>query len=72
VIHCLIGVSNKIVKIGFDYMLEIVKCEGHGTLEGCSDVFKAERNHLVCESTPRPNKFHLMLILGFNLNLVIP
>jgi hypothetical protein len=72
VIHSLTGVSNKIIKIGFDYLLEIVKCEGHSLLEGSSDIFKVERHILVCESTPRENKFHLMLVLGLNINLVIP
>jgi hypothetical protein len=72
VIHSLTGVSSEIVEIGFDYMLEIVKCEGHSSLEGFSDVLKAERHLPVCECTPRENKCHLMLVLGLNLNLVIP
>jgi hypothetical protein len=71
VIHSLTRVSNKIVKISLDYMFKIVECEGHSRLEGCSGVFKDERHLLVCESTPRTNKFHLVLILVFNLNLVI-
>jgi hypothetical protein len=72
VIHSLIRVSSEIVKIGFNYMLEIMKFEGHNSLEGCSDVLKAKRNFSVCECTPRKNKFCLMLVLGLNLNLVIP
>jgi hypothetical protein len=72
VIHSLTRVSNKIANIRFDYILKIMECEGHNTLEGCSGFFKAERNLPVCESTPRKNKFRLVLILGFNLNLFIP
>jgi hypothetical protein len=52
-------------------MLEIVKSEGHGLLEGFSNVFKAKSNFTVCDSTPRKNKCHLMLILGFDLNLIV-
>ena len=72
VIHSPMGVSNEIIEIIFDYMLDIVKHEGHISLEGCSDVFKAKRNFPVCESTARTNKCRLVLILRFNLNLVIP
>jgi hypothetical protein len=53
-------------------MLEIVKTKGHGTLEGFSDIFKAERHFSVCKSTPWTNKCCLMLILDFDLNLIIP
>ena len=72
VIYSLTGVRSNIVEIGFEYVLEIMKCEGHSTLEGCSDIFKAKSHLPVCESTPRENKFHLKLVLRFNLNLVIP
>ena len=71
VIHSLVRVSNKIIQVGFDYVFKIVKGESHGTLEGFSDVFKAERNFPVCKSTPRKNKCCLVLILGFDLNLII-
>jgi hypothetical protein len=71
VIHSLTRVSNEIIKVGFDYILVIVKREGHGLLEGYSGVFKIERNFLVCKSTPRTNKCHIMLILRFNMNLVV-
>jgi hypothetical protein len=71
-IHSLTRVSSEIVKIGFEYILEIMKCEGHSSLEGFSSGFKAERNFPVRESTPRTNKCCLMLVLGLNLNLVIP
>ena len=70
-IHSLVRVSSEIIEVGFDYMLEILKREGHGSLEGFSSVFKFKRNFPVCESTPRTNKFRLMLILEFNLNLVV-
>jgi hypothetical protein len=71
VIHSIARVSSEIIEVGFDYMLEIVRSEGHGLLEGFSVIFKTEMNFSVCEITPRTNKFHLMLILGFNLNLVV-
>jgi hypothetical protein len=65
-------VSSEIVEIGFNYMLEIMKCEGHSSLEGCSGILKVEGNILVCECTPRTNEWRLMLVLGLNLNLSIP
>jgi hypothetical protein len=71
VIHSLEIVRSKIIEVSFDYILEIVKSEGHVSLEGFSDVFKAERHYSVCESTPMTNKFHLMLILRFDLNLIV-
>jgi hypothetical protein len=39
-IHSLARVSDKIIKVGFDYVLKIMKRESHGMLEGCSSVFK--------------------------------
>jgi hypothetical protein len=51
-------------------MLEIMKFEGHSSLEGCSDVLKDKRHLSVCECTPRKNKCCLMLVLGLNLNSV--
>jgi hypothetical protein len=35
---------TKISKVSFDYVPKIMKHESHGTLKGCSDVFKAERH----------------------------
>jgi hypothetical protein len=72
VIHSLTRVSSDIVEIGFDYMLQIMKCEGHSSLEDFSGILKVERYLPVCECTPRKNKCHLMLVLGINLNLAIP
>jgi hypothetical protein len=72
VICSITRVRVKIVQVSFDYILMIVKSEGHGTLEGCSRFFKAERHFSVGESTPRTNKFCIVLILMFNLNLFIP
>jgi hypothetical protein len=43
VIHSLARLSREIIKVSFDYSLEIVKSEGHGSLEGFFDVFKAEK-----------------------------
>jgi hypothetical protein len=71
-IHSITGVSSEIVEIGFDYMLEIVKHGGHSSLEGCFRIIKAKRHFPICECTPRTNKFRLMLVLGINLNFVIP
>jgi hypothetical protein len=56
VIHSLVRVCSEIVEIGFEYVLKIMKCEGHSSLECLSYI----------------HKFHLMLVLGINLNLVIP
>ena len=70
-IHFLARVSSNIIKVGFDYVLDIVKRESHGMLEGCSKIFKAERHFPVCKSTPRTYKCRLMLVLRFDLDLVI-
>jgi hypothetical protein len=70
-VHSLARVSSKIIKVGFKYVLEIMKSESNGMLEGCSDVFKAERHFLVCKSTPRTYKCRLVLVLRFDLDLVI-
>jgi hypothetical protein len=56
----------------FDDMLKIMKCKGHGALEGHFDVFKTEMHFPVCKGTPRTSKRHLVLILGFDMNLIIP
>ena len=62
-IHSLMGVSSEIVEISFNYILKIVKCEGHSSLEGYSSVLKSERNFSVCKYTLRTNKLCLMLVL---------
>jgi hypothetical protein len=71
VFHSLTRVISKIIKISFNYIVKIMECEGHSMLEGYFGFFKAEMHLTVCESTQRTNTCHLMLILGFNLNLVI-
>jgi hypothetical protein len=50
-IHPLVGVSIEIIKVGLDYVLNIMKSESYGTLEGFSGIFKDERHFLVCKST---------------------
>jgi hypothetical protein len=62
---------TKIIKVSFDYVLKIMKHENHGTLKGCSNVFKAERHLSVCESSPRKNKCRLVLVFRFNLNFIM-
>jgi hypothetical protein len=52
-------------------MFEVMEREGHSTLKIRSRIFKDERRFLVCKRTPRENECHLMLILGFNLNLIV-
>jgi hypothetical protein len=64
-------VRSQIIEVSFNYVLEIMKGEGHGLLEGFFDIFKEKRHFPVYERTPRTNKFHLMLILGFDLNLTV-
>jgi hypothetical protein len=62
---------SKIVEISFDNVLEIVKRKRSWIVGRFLDVFKAERNFSVCKSTPRKNKCRLMLILGFDMNLIV-
>jgi hypothetical protein len=71
VIGSLARVRRNIIKLSFNYVLKIMKHEIHGTLKGCFGIFKAERHLPVCKITPSTNKCHLVLILGFNLNLII-
>ena len=71
VVHSLARMAGKIIQENFHNRLKIVKGIGHGSLICSSDVFKAEGNFSVCESTTRKNKCSLMLILRFDLNLVI-
>jgi hypothetical protein len=70
-IHTLVRVSSKIIKVGFNYVLDIMKSECHGALEGCFGVFKAKRHFPVCKITPRTYKCCLVLVLRFDLDLVI-
>jgi hypothetical protein len=70
-IHSLVRVSNKIIEVSFNYVLEIMESKIHGSLEGCSGVFQAERHFSVCKLAPRTYECHLMLVFGFDLDLVI-
>jgi hypothetical protein len=70
-IHSLVRVRNKIIEVSFDYVLKIMKSESHGSLEGFSGVFQAERHFSVCKRAPRTHECRLMLVFGFDLDLVI-
>jgi hypothetical protein len=70
-IHSLARVSNKIIKVRFSYVLKIMKRESHGTLKGCSDILRPKGIFQVCKRSPRTNKFHLLLVFVFYLNLII-
>jgi len=70
-IHSLARVSNKIIEVSFDYVFEIMKTKSHGSLEGLSSIFQAERHFLVCKRAPRTYECHLILVFGFDLDLVI-
>jgi hypothetical protein len=70
-IHSLVRVSNKIIEVSFDYVFEIMKSESHGSLEGFSRIFQDERHFLVCKRAPRTYECRLMLVFGFDLDLVI-
>jgi hypothetical protein len=70
-IHSLVRVSIKIIEVSFEYIIEIVKIKIHGALEGCSNIFQAEGHFPVCKISPRTYKFHLVLVLRFDLYLII-
>jgi hypothetical protein len=53
-------------------VFEIVEGERHDPLKSGFNILKAKRNFLVCECTPRTYKRCFMLVLGLDLNLVIP
>jgi hypothetical protein len=70
-IHSLVRVSSNIIDVSFDYVFEIMKSESHGSLEGCYSIFQAEWHFLVYKCAPRTYECHLMLVFGFDLDLVI-
>ena len=45
--------------------------QGHSPLKSGSDILKAKRHLPICKGSPRTNKGHLMLVLGFDLYLVV-
>ena len=67
----LFRMSSKIIKINLDNLLEIMECVRHGPLKSGSNIFKAEGHFLIGEGTPRTNESCLMLIFGFDLDLVV-
>jgi hypothetical protein len=52
-------------------VFEVVKSEQHGPLEGGARIIHAKRHLTIREGTPRTNKSHFMLVLGFDLNLIV-
>jgi hypothetical protein len=44
----------------------------HSALKSCANVLETEREFPIGKSTPRTNKSSLMLILGNNVDLIIP
>jgi hypothetical protein len=44
----------------------------HSTLKSCANILETKREFLIGKSTPRTNKRGLMLILGNNVDLIIP
>jgi hypothetical protein len=70
-IHSLARVRSKIIEVRFEYVFEIMKRESHGSLEGFSGIFQVKRHFLVCKRAPRTYESHLMLVFGFDLDLVI-
>jgi hypothetical protein len=44
----------------------------HSALKSCANVLETKRKFLIGKSTPRTNKSSLMLILGNNVDLIIP
>jgi hypothetical protein len=67
----LFRVSNNIIKISLDNLLDIMECIRYLPLKSGSNIFKAEGHFLIGEGTPKTNESCLMLIFGFHLNLVV-
>src|SRR5713226_2157724 len=63
--------SSEVIQKYFDNGLEIMENQGHCPLKRSSGIFKAERHFSIRKYSPRKNKCGLMLVLGFNLNLII-
>jgi len=53
-------------------VFEVVEGKQHGQLKSGSIILKAKKHFHVCECTPRTNKCYFMLVLGLDLNLVVP
>jgi hypothetical protein len=53
-------------------VFEVVKNKLHGPLESGSSILKAKRHFSIRECTPRTNKICFMLVLGLDLNLIVP
>ena len=64
--------SSKVIQKYFNNGLEIVENQGHRPLKCSSSIFKAERHFSIRKCSPRTNKCGLVLVLGFNLDLIIP
>ena len=62
---------SKIIKISLNDLLNIMECIRHGPLESGSNIFKSEGHFLVSQGTPRTNESRLILIFGFDLDLVV-
>jgi len=63
---------HKIIKLCFNYIFKDMKSERHGPLESISDMFKAKGHFLICKDTPGTYKCGLVLVLGSDMDLIIP
>jgi hypothetical protein len=66
-----VRVSSEVIQVRLNYMFEVMERKFHSLLKICFDVFKAERHIPICKCIPMTNKFHLTLILRFNLDLIV-
>lgn len=68
----LLGVSGEIVKISFHKLSDVMESVRHSPLEGGSSIFEAKGHFPISKGAPRVDERGLVLIFGFDLDLVIP
>ena len=71
VVFTLSRMSWKIIQVRLYNVSDVMKSEGHCTLEGSADIFETERELLISKGTPRTDESSLVLISGSNIDLVV-
>ena len=57
-----LGAIGEVIQVGEDDLSQIMKYVCHGTLEGGTNIFEAERHDTICKSTPGGSEGCFVLI----------
>ena len=71
VILALTRMSGKVIQVRLNDVVNIMKRIGHRPLKRSQNIFEAERELFVCESTPWIDKSCIFLIGRHNVNMVV-